>query len=75
MYEKLRFNFSLFFFLCIFKRAFDALCHSTHFYGRPLVLEWANDSTDKSSANDEFDTEAKRVAAKTIQKFNKGMPS
>jgi hypothetical protein len=39
------------------------------------VLEWANDSTDKSSANDEFDTEAKRVAAKTIQKFNKGMPS
>nr|KAG5691121.1 hypothetical protein BaRGS_030929 [Batillaria attramentaria] len=23
------------------KRAFDALCHSTHLYGRRLVLEWA----------------------------------
>ncbi|XP_040272573.1 probable RNA-binding protein 19 [Bufo bufo] len=24
------------------KRAFDALCHSTHLYGRRLVLEWAD---------------------------------
>ncbi|KAL8565912.1 hypothetical protein ACOMHN_000489 [Nucella lapillus] len=24
------------------KRAFDALCHSTHLFGRRLVLEWAN---------------------------------
>lgn len=23
------------------KKAFDALCHSTHLYGRRLVLEWA----------------------------------
>ena len=27
-----------FFFL---QRAFDALCHSSHLYGRRLVLEWA----------------------------------
>lgn len=71
MHEKLRFNSSLFFFLWIFKRAFDALCHSTHFYGRPLVLEWANDTTEKSSSI--VKTEAERVAAKTAQKFNKGM--
>jgi multiple RNA-binding domain-containing protein 1 len=24
----------------IFKRAFDSLCHSTHLFGRRLVLEW-----------------------------------
>nr|XP_020022553.1 probable RNA-binding protein 19 isoform X2 [Castor canadensis] len=24
------------------KRAFNALCHSTHLYGRRLVLEWAD---------------------------------
>ncbi|KAF6082701.1 RNA binding motif protein 19 [Phyllostomus discolor] len=24
------------------KRAFSALCHSTHLYGRRLVLEWAD---------------------------------
>jgi multiple RNA-binding domain-containing protein 1 len=23
------------------QRAFDSLCHSTHLYGRRLVLEWA----------------------------------
>ena len=27
--------------LC-FQRAFDALCQSTHLFGRRLVLEWAN---------------------------------
>ena len=26
------------------KRAFDALCHSTHLYGRRLVLEWAEEA-------------------------------
>lgn len=25
------------------KRAFEALCHSTHLYGRRLVLEWADE--------------------------------
>lgn len=25
-----------------FQRAFNALCHSTHLYGRRLVLEWAD---------------------------------
>ncbi len=25
------------------KKAFDKLCHSTHLYGRRLVLEWANE--------------------------------
>ncbi|XP_055002947.1 probable RNA-binding protein 19 [Sorex araneus] len=29
------------------KRAFSALCHSTHLYGRRLVLEWA-DTADQS---------------------------
>jgi len=28
------------------KRAFDALCHSTHLYGRRLVLEWADVDAD-----------------------------
>ena len=27
---------------CWFQRAFNALCHSTHLYGRRLVLEWAD---------------------------------
>lgn len=28
------------------KRAFEALCHSTHLYGRRLVLEWAESAED-----------------------------
>ncbi|CAF3144105.1 unnamed protein product [Rotaria socialis] len=28
------------------KNAFDALCHSTHLYGRRLVLEWADEEND-----------------------------
>ena len=28
------------------KKAFDALCHSTHLYGRRLVLEWAAQEAD-----------------------------
>lgn len=28
-------------FVILFQKAFDALCHSTHLYGRRLVLEWA----------------------------------
>jgi len=28
------------------KKAFDALCHSTHLYGRRLVLEWATTNDD-----------------------------
>ncbi|GFT89797.1 probable RNA-binding protein 19 [Nephila pilipes] len=28
------------------ERAFNALCHSTHFYGRRLVLEWANPDSE-----------------------------
>ena len=28
-------------FFLIPQRAFNALCHSTHLYGRRLVLEWA----------------------------------
>lgn len=35
------FNFFLIFFL-ILQKAFNALCHSTHLYGRRLVLEWAD---------------------------------
>lgn len=32
----------LFFSLLILQKAFNALCHSTHLYGRRLVLEWAD---------------------------------
>ncbi|XP_054719338.1 probable RNA-binding protein 19 [Uloborus diversus] len=28
------------------KRAFEALCHSTHLFGRRLVLEWANPESE-----------------------------
>lgn len=35
------FNFFLNLFL-ILQKAFNALCHSTHLYGRRLVLEWAD---------------------------------
>lgn len=30
------------FFSISLQRAFNALCHSTHLYGRRLVLEWAD---------------------------------
>lgn len=36
------FNFSFLFSLLIVQKAFNALCHSTHLYGRRLVLEWAD---------------------------------
>jgi multiple RNA-binding domain-containing protein 1 len=32
------------------KRAFEALCHSTHLYGRRLVLEWADTEADSLEA-------------------------
>ena len=32
--------------LYILQRAFEALCHSTHLYGRRLVLEWAEMAED-----------------------------
>lgn len=35
-------EFANFTFFCLVpQKAFDALCHSTHLYGRRLVLEWA----------------------------------
>lgn len=52
------------------QRAFDALCHSTHLYGRRLVLEWAN--VDELGNDDDYDVAAKAVAAKTAQKFSEG---
>lgn len=30
------------FLVLLLQRAFSALCHSTHLYGRRLVLEWAD---------------------------------
>lgn len=30
----------------LFQTAFEALCHSTHLYGRRLVLEWADQTDD-----------------------------
>ncbi|XP_059844270.1 probable RNA-binding protein 19 isoform X1 [Hypanus sabinus] len=38
------------------KKAFNALCHSTHLYGRRLVLEWAD-------SEDTLETLRKRTAA------------
>ena len=32
--------------IIIYQRAFNALCHSTHLYGRRLVLEWAEEEED-----------------------------
>lgn len=47
------------------KRAFEALCQSTHLYGRRLVLEWA--STD--------DQEVDTLRKKTADHFLRGGPS
>ncbi|XP_076364328.1 putative RNA-binding protein 19 [Tachypleus tridentatus] len=44
------------------KRAFKALCHSTHLYGRRLVLEWAD--TD--------DTEVETLRKRTAEHFHDG---
>lgn len=47
------------------KRAFEALCHSTHLYGRRLVLEWA--------ADDDQDVETLRK--RTARYFHEGVPA
>lgn len=44
------------------KAAFEALCHSTHLYGRRLVLEWA----DQTDENEDVNALRKRTA----QAFN-----
>ncbi|XP_073956712.1 probable RNA-binding protein 19 [Choristoneura fumiferana] len=44
------------------KTAFEALCHSTHLYGRRLVLEWA----DQTDENEDVSALRKRTA----QAFN-----
>ncbi|XP_062593216.1 probable RNA-binding protein 19 [Saccostrea cucullata] len=46
------------------KRAFDALCHSTHLYGRRLVLEWAESAEDLD-----------QLRKKTAEHFHEGGPS
>lgn len=46
--------------------AFDALCQSTHLYGRRLVLEWAQLEDD----NEFLETLRKRTA----QSYNQGKP-
>ncbi|XP_028162960.1 probable RNA-binding protein 19 [Ostrinia furnacalis] len=48
------------------KSAFESLCHSTHLYGRRLVLEWA----DQTDENEDVDTLRKRTA----EKFNAKTP-
>lgn len=50
------------FFFIIFQNAFEALCQSTHLYGRRLVLEWA----DESDQNEDVNLLRKRTA----QAFN-----
>ena len=34
------------------KKAFEALCHSTHLYGRRLVLEWADAKDEETTIGD-----------------------
>lgn len=56
------------------KRAFDALCHSTHLYGRRLVLEWAQDDTNlaemrKRTAEHFHEGDSKAKRAKIKQKI------
>ncbi|XP_072949367.1 probable RNA-binding protein 19 [Epargyreus clarus] len=48
------------------KSAFEALCQSTHLYGRRLVLEWA----DQTDENEDIDTLRKRTA----QAYNSRTP-
>ncbi|CAF1389231.1 unnamed protein product [Rotaria sordida] len=50
------------------KNAFEALCHSTHLYGRRLVLEWADEENDtieglrkKTAAEFELNSSGKRL--------------
>lgn len=53
------------------KRAFDALCHSTHLFGRRLVLEWSNPESEdineirKKTARDFAESEPKKKLKKT----------
>ncbi|XP_077995356.1 putative RNA-binding protein 19 [Glandiceps talaboti] len=47
------------------KRAFNALCHSTHLYGRRLVLEWADTDDDSIEA----------LRKKTAAHFHDGGPA
>ncbi|XP_032220437.2 probable RNA-binding protein 19 isoform X2 [Nematostella vectensis] len=53
------------------KRAFEALCTSTHLYGRRLVLEWAEDEDDvdtlRKRTADHFHGEQKKTKKKSIQ--------
>ncbi|CAH0398282.1 unnamed protein product [Chilo suppressalis] len=48
------------------KSAFEALCYSTHLYGRRLVLEWA----DQTDENEDITTLRKRTA----ENFNAKLP-
>ncbi|KAK3084206.1 hypothetical protein FSP39_010039 [Pinctada imbricata] len=54
------------------KRAFDALCHSTHLYGRRLNLEWAESAEDidtlrkKTAEHYHDDVPKKRVKKSAI---------
>lgn len=46
------------------KRAFEALCHSTHLYGRRLVLEWAESAEDLDE-----------LRKKTAEHFHEDVPT
>lgn len=50
----------------MFQSAFNALCQSTHLYGRRLVLEWA----EQSDENEDISMLRKRTA----QTFNAQTP-
>ncbi|XP_060775388.1 probable RNA-binding protein 19 [Neoarius graeffei] len=54
------------------KKAFSALCHSTHLYGRRLVLEWANagesvEELRRKTAQHFHDTPKKRKQAQVLE--------
>lgn len=56
------------------KKAFSALCHSTHLYGRRLVLEWATteesvEDLRRKTAQHFHDTPKKRKQAKELEEI------
>ncbi|XP_069789262.1 probable RNA-binding protein 19 [Narcine bancroftii] len=56
------------------KKAFNALCHSTHLYGRRLVLEWAdsNDTVEalrRKTAEHYYDSPSKKKLVEILDEF------
>lgn len=52
--------------ICFIQTAFQALCQSTHLYGRRLVLEWADQNDESEDVN--------LLRKRTAQSFNVKTP-